>query len=215
MISTRAAGPASARLLARRHSRVLIRLAWVLPACLAFAPATPVAQEASHKRVLILHSFGVNFAPFDEFASGLRRELTQLSLTPIELFEASVEAARFAETNAEDPLAGYLNALFPESGIDLVVSIGGPAARFCLTHREHLFPFTPLLTAGLERRLLAEAAPPTHAASATVAIDFPAVIDNILHVLPDTTDVIVVMGGSSIEKLWVEELYVPKSRPNE
>lgn len=163
------------------------------------------AAQETHKRVLILYSFGPNFAPFDAFASGLRKELAHLSPTPVEFFEASLETARFAKTNSDDPLADYLSAFFQESGIDLVVSIGGPAARFCRAHREHLFPSTPLLTAGLERRVLDEAAPPTRAASVTVALDFPAAIDHILNLLPDTTDVIVVMGGSAHEKLWVEE----------
>jgi signal transduction histidine kinase len=206
MMSTRSSGPADAPRLARRPSRVSIRWAGVFLAGFALGATTLDAQEASHKRVLFLHSFGPNFAPFDEFAFRLQTDLARLSPTPVEFFEASLETARFARTNTEDPLADYLNALFQESGIDLVVSIGGPAGRFCLTYRERLFPSTPLLTAGLERRWLGEAAPPTHAASITVALDFPAVIDSILHVLPNTTDIVVVMGGSSLDKFWVEEM---------
>jgi signal transduction histidine kinase len=164
------------------------------------------AAQETHKRVLILYSFGPNYAPFDAYASGLRKEMARLSPKPVEFFEASLETARFARTNSDDALADYLSALFRDSSIDLVVSIGGPAALFCRAHREHLFPSTPLLTAALERRLLAKAAPSKGAASVTVERDFPALIEHILSLLPDTTDIFVVMGGSSSEKIWVEEL---------
>ena len=39
-----------------------------------------------------------------------------------------------------------------------------------------------------------------------VAINFPAVIENILHVLPDTKTVAVVIGNSPVERLWLEDL---------
>ena len=93
----------------------------------------------------MLFSYGPNFSPFEEFVSGLRKGLTRLSPTPVEFFEASLETARFPETRTEAPLADYLSALFDESGIDVVISIGGPAARFCLTYRSRLFPSVPLL----------------------------------------------------------------------
>jgi hypothetical protein len=107
--------------------------------------------------VLIVHSFGPNFAPFDEFASGLKRELARISPAPVEYFEASIETARFGGNRTEAPLAAYLSALFAERGIDLVVSVGGPAARFCVTQRERLFPETPLLIAGIETRIVPDA----------------------------------------------------------
>jgi signal transduction histidine kinase len=175
-------------------------LAWAL------APSAVVAQEESHERVLLVYSFGSDFAPWDDFALGLRRELTRLSPRPVEFFEASLETARFAGTSTEAPLANYLDALFRESGIDLVVTIGAPAARFCVTYRERLFPSTPLLVAGVDERVLSMMPPRAKQAVISVALDLPGAIENILEVLPDTTDVIVIMGSSPLEKLWVEEL---------
>lgn len=180
---------------------------WVLVASVVLAgPGNVQATQEAPKQVLLLHSFGTNYSPFGEVALGFQRQLARLSSEPVEFFEASLETARFARTNAEAPLADYLSALFQESGVDLVVSIGGPAGRFAATHRERLFPGTPLLTAGLERRLLEDVPPMPYTASITLAVDFVSVIEHILHVLPDTTDIVVVMGGSAHEKFWVEEL---------
>jgi signal transduction histidine kinase len=173
---------------------------------LTLGPGHLSAEPESHRRVLLVYSFGAHFAPFDEFATELKRELTRISPKPVEFFEASLETARFPETRTESALADYLQALFQESGIDLVISIGGPAARFCFGHRDKLFPTTPLLMAGLEARVLPTAPRRPDAASIAVALDIPAAIEHILHVLPDTADIAVVMGGSSLDRLWVAGL---------
>ena len=124
-----------------RRLKVLRAPSWALAlmAGCVLVPSSASAQEVSHDRVLILYSLGPNFAPWDQFASELKDELKQLSPKPLEFFEASLETARFAETNTEAPLSEYLSALFAESGIDLVVSIGGPAARFCVRRAARVF----------------------------------------------------------------------------
>ncbi len=154
---------------------------------------------------MILHSYGTNFAPFDAFTSGLREEMTRLSPRPLEYFEASLETARFVETSTEGPLAEYLNALFQETGIDLVITVGGPAARFAHARRERLFPNKPLLMTGLAARLVEDMGPIALATARTVSFDLPAVADNILRVLPETKEILVVLGQSSMGSFWVQE----------
>jgi len=53
------------------------------------------AESGQVKRVLILHSFGRDFAPFNATSSGFRTELARQSAAPIEFLEASLETARF------------------------------------------------------------------------------------------------------------------------
>jgi signal transduction histidine kinase len=89
--------------------------------------------------------------------------------------------------------------------MDLLVSVGGPAARFCIREREHLFPSVPLLASGVERRVVTSLAPATDMSVAAFALDNGAAIENILQVLPGTTDIAVVLGGSHLSKLWLEE----------
>lgn len=179
--------------------------AWVPLVYLLFNPAASEAPEASHHRVLMLYSFGSSFSPFDEFGTGFRQELTRLSPAPVEFFEASLETTLLSEPLAEDLLASYLSLLYQDTGIDLVVSVGGAAARFSFTHRDRLFPSTPLLVTAFERRLLAPPVSRSHTASSTVAIDIPGAIDHILNVLPATNQIIIVLGDTSVERYWVAE----------
>jgi hypothetical protein len=85
------------------------------------------------KRVLILHSFGRDFAPFNAVSSAFRTELAQQSTTPVEFLEASLETARFAEGGSEGPFVEYLRALFAERSPDLLVPFAAPAMNFLTT----------------------------------------------------------------------------------
>jgi hypothetical protein len=56
---------------------------------------------------------------------------------------------RFSDENAELAFAEYLLALYANRPLDLIISIGAPAAGFIQWHRKQLFPITPMLfTAG-------------------------------------------------------------------
>ncbi|MGH9388684.1 MAG: ATPase, partial [Vicinamibacteria bacterium] len=77
--------------------------------------------------MLILHSFGRDFGPNSDVASSFETELARLYPGTVEFYEASLETARFAETTNETPLVGYLDSLFAEQPMDLLVSVGGPA----------------------------------------------------------------------------------------
>ncbi len=170
----------------RRGARS-VATACLFAGALALSPAeAQEPEEKPHKRVLILHSLGRNFSPFVEFASGFQRELSRRAPTPVEFFEASLDSARFTDPSSEGPFVEYLSALFRDHPLDLVVSIGGAAGRFCLVHREALFSSTPVLTTGLEKRELNGAPPGARAATVSVVLDLPAQIENILRVLPET-----------------------------
>jgi signal transduction histidine kinase len=183
----------------------MIRACGVLLLGFAIVPATESPAQQLHKRVFLLHSFGSDFGPYNEVTSRFQTELARLWPGTVEFYEASLETARFAEISSEAPIVGYLEALFSEQSIDLMVSIGGPAARFCLRQREHLFPSTPYLAAGVDKRWVEELSKARAETAATVTLDLPAVIENILSVLPDTKDIYVVLGDSPLSRLWVVE----------
>src|SRR5206468_3807031 len=110
------------------------------------------AAPAEIRRVLIISSFGSRFAPFDRFAAVLRSEIVRESTGPVEFLEAPLESARFEEAGEEGPFTEYLGALVANRPLDLVVTVGGPAAGLVARHRETLFASVPTLIMGLDRR---------------------------------------------------------------
>src|SRR6516164_9551421 len=112
------------------------------------------ADAAALDRILLLHSFGPDFSPWNTITPPFREELRKQSPHPIDLYEASLQAERFGESPApeEGPLIDYLNALVPARDLRLIVAMGAPATRFVLRNRSRLFPSSPLLIASSDVR---------------------------------------------------------------
>lgn len=175
-------------------------LAWAL---IFVALATSVVF-AGPRRVLILHSFGRDFAPFDTMSSTFRTELARQSPEPVEFYEASIETARFAEIGNDRQLMDYLQTLFEGRRLDLILTVAEPATLFCIRHRAEFFPDTPLL-ANVDHRQIPLVTATTNATISPVYVKIPVLIENILQVLPDTTNVVMVLGASPFERYWADQ----------
>jgi hypothetical protein len=163
------------------------------------------AASAAPKRVLLLHSFGLDARPWSEYSSDIRTELFRKFPHDIDLFEATLETARLPGDVDDGPFADYLAALFKTRPLDLVITVAIPASRFVQRQRQRLFPATPHLIAGSEQRSYVN---PTDANGTAVltAIDFLAVVKNILQVLPATERIAVVLGASPLERYWQQQI---------
>lgn len=164
------------------------------------------AAVSEPERVLLLHSFGREFAPWNEYAGTIREELVPQSKEPIDIFEASLASARSSDL-VEGPFIEYLRARFSRRQLDLVSPIGAPAVNFVLEHRSQLFPSVPAVHTGLEQRRVPLDALTANDAVVAVAKDLNGAIGSILPLLPDTTGIAVVIGNSPIEKFWLEETH--------
>ena len=168
--------------------------------------AGQVALAAEHKRVMLLHSFGQDFKPWSEYAKDIRAELKRQSPWPLDIIENSLVTARFSDENPEAPFAEYLSALFANRPLDVIVSIGAPAADFVQRHRRRLFPTTPMVLTAVDQRRVQYSNLTGNDVAVAVNINYLSAFENILQVLPDTKDVIVVVGSSPIEKFWKEAI---------
>jgi signal transduction histidine kinase len=179
---------------------------WIVVSIVLLLYATVSAAASEPKRVLILDSFGRDFAPWNEYATDIRAELLRQSPEPIDLYEASLATARFAGNQQEGPFVDYLRTLFAGHQLDIVITIGAPAAGFIQRYRRQLFPSTSMLYTAVEQRRVPLADLTENDTAVAIAIDFSGAIDNILRVLPKTNNIVVVIGSSPIEKYWLEQI---------
>jgi hypothetical protein len=168
--------------------------------------ALPLSVTAEPRQVLLLHSFEREFAPFDAFAGNFRTELSKNSPVPVDFYEVSLQLARSNEKPPEGPILDYMHAMFANRRLDLVVPIGGPAVQFAQKNRQKLFPSTPMLIAAVDQRLVNMAALRPNDAVVSVLTDPSLVIDTILQILPQTTNVDVLIGSSQLETFWHDEI---------
>ena len=170
---------------------------------LFFAAITTAMGEP--KRILVLHSVGRDFSPWAELARSFRAEVDQKSLEPIDFYEASLSSERLSANKDEGALSNYLQALFAERRLDLVVSIGAPAATFLQSNRTTLFPSIPMLLTGVEQRRVSFGKLTANDTVVAFSNDIAGVVKNILSVLPDTRTVAVVIGNSPLENYWMQQ----------
>ena len=170
---------------------------------LLFAMAGEAFSEP--KRVLILHPFGRDFVPWSQYGKTFREELLRQSPEGIDLYETSLVSARSGDIE-EGPFVEYLRALFVKRQPGLVVAISSPAIGFIQKHREQLFPSVPAVYMGLDQRRISRIALTRRDALVLTDVDFNLIVENILKVLPNTTNIAVVLGNSPNEQYWSEQI---------
>jgi signal transduction histidine kinase/ABC-type uncharacterized transport system substrate-binding protein len=170
--------------------------------CVVQSLVCPAALAVEPKQVLLLHSFGRDFKPWSEYARTIRMELNQQSPWPLDITEHSLVTARSPDEDPEVPFVDYLRALFAKRSPNIIVSIGAPAAAFVQRHRQQLFATTPMVFTAVDQRRVQYSSLTANDAVVAVRINYLAAVENILQVLPDTKDVLVVVGVSPIEKFW-------------
>ena len=164
------------------------------------------ASAAPAHHVFVLHSFGRGIEPFDTFADSFRTVLTEESPEPIELHEISLETALLPGTEVEGPFVDYLRAFDAQRKIDLVVTIGGPAARFVQRNRSRIFAATPLLMAAVDQRHLVPGLLTPLDAQCPLKIDLGVEFGHIFRVRPSTRELVLVLGASPLERFWADEM---------
>ena len=189
----------------RKSLAARVRRSWVRLGAMLLALTALGASAATPKRVLILDSFGRDVAPFSVGVSAFRSTLARELGEPVDIYEAPLDMARFATPGFEEPLMDFLEHRFAGSPVDLVVSVGAPAVRFAEQYRYRLFGETPIVYMGVEPRGMPPGALKTNATLVTQKVDLPGMIEDILQLRPDTTNIVVVIGSSPLEKFWGEE----------
>ena len=107
----------------------------------------------------------------------------------------------------EQAIVDYLLAMYAaRPAPDLIVAFGGPATVFARKHHHQLFPGAPLLIAAADQRYLRDAPLGENETAVAVDNDIPQVVAEILQLLPETTQVFVVLGAGQLGTLWCGEL---------
>src|SRR5580765_1728558 len=112
------------------------------------------AQEQRPRRVLMVHSFGSSAPPFTTHSTAFESTIKKELGTTVDLDEVSLDMARYAQPDMEEAFAEFLVKRLSEWQPDVVVPIGSPAGRFVAKFRDKLFPHTPVIYTGMDRRTL-------------------------------------------------------------
>jgi signal transduction histidine kinase len=178
------------------------RLAHVVLTGLLLIAAAPSAAEPVARQVLVLQSFDRGNMILDHFTANFRVELDKQVGHPVNLLQVVVGPTGFVAA-PEPATVDFIRSLYADrANPDLIVAVAGPASAFARRHRAQLFPDAPLLFAAVDERYLG-AEPLGENETATTAInDFSRVVDEILQLRPQTTQVFMVTGNGVLGHFW-------------
>src|SRR5438046_6865786 len=180
--------------------RVVRRPRMACPLMAVFVVLTVVCAAGSEpKRVLVVHSFGSVAPPFTTHSVAFETELVEKMGERVDLDEVSLDMARYADPNLQEALVEYLQKRQAHWQPDLVVPIGSPAGAFVEQYRDRLFPKTPILYTGMDRRRLPPDALDINAAFIGENFDLPGFVEDILQIATATKNIEVVIGASQVE----------------
>jgi PAS domain S-box-containing protein len=173
----------------------LILLTFLAPCLLAVNP----------KRIIILNPGGTDVEPYCSLDSAFRITLKNALASSVDIYDIPLNLARFSGSEGERPLVEFLEALSKDQPVDLIVPLGVPGLQFLVRHRDRLFPDAPVLALGLEPRFVPPGFLQTNATFVTQRVDLVGIIEDILQMQPQTTEIAVVFGSSPTENRWAEE----------
>jgi signal transduction histidine kinase len=163
------------------------------------------AQPVIHQ-VLVLQSFDRGNTAVDQFTTSFRVELDQRVEGPVNVVQIVVGPTGFVSA-PEQAMVDYIRSTFlNRPNPDLIVTIAGPAAVFARKYRQQLFPETPVLFASVDQKYLRDAPLGDNETAVAVVNDYPRVIENVLQLLPQTRQVVMVVGSGPVGQFWRREL---------
>lgn len=163
-------------------------------------------QRSTVKQVLVLQSVNRGNLTLDRFTGVFRIGLDQHVASPVNFVQVVVGPTGFVGARAS-VIVHYIQSLYADRAPpDLVVTVGGPAALFARNHRQQLFPATPLLFGAMDQRYLRDSPLGENETAVAVVNDLPALIDDILRVLPETRQIFMVTGSGAIGRFMRPEL---------
>jgi signal transduction histidine kinase len=166
--------------------------------------ATVAAQPV--RQVLVLQSFHRGNMVLDSFTTNFHVELDHRAGQPVNFVQVIV-GPRGSVGAPEQVVVDFILSTFAEgSKPDLIVAVAGPASIFARKYRKVLFPNTPLLFAAVDQRYLGDAPLGENETAVASANDFPRLVEEILQVLPQTREVVMVLGSGQIGRFWHREL---------
>ena len=174
--------------------------------CLIATDGVDAADETEPaKRVLMVHSFGSSAPPFTTHSTAFETTLTQEMGKRVDLDQVSLDMARYAQPDMEEAFVEFLLKRLAKWQPDLVVPIGSPAGRFVVKFRDRLFPGTPVIYTGMDRRTVPPDAITKNATFVGEDFKLAGLVEDILQLTPDTTNIEVILGATPLERYWTIE----------
>ena len=183
---------------------LLLVLILTLPV-LSPSAVSHAAGSEGHKNVLVIYDEQTELPGLAILDRSLRSTLTSGSSDKIDFYSESMDLSRFHEEGYYQFLRDYYRQKYSQKKIDVVVAAMGPALDFSLAFRDEIFPGTPIVFCGIDRREIERRNLGPNVTGVLVQREFKGTLDLALRLQPATQRVVFIAGTSSFDKQLTEQ----------
>ena len=145
----------------------------------------PFSSGASEtRRVVLLYDERTDLPGLAILDAGLVQSLTSGPAGSVDVYREAMDLSRFGSDTHLQLLRDYLRAKYAAKKIDVVVAAMGPALDFLLSQGDPVFPGTPIVFCGIDRREIEGRALPSHVTGVLVKREFSPTLEVALRSTP-------------------------------
>ncbi len=176
----------------------------ILTSFLAGCAATAVAQT-QHKSVLILYDENKDFPGLILLDQKLTSTLRTGTTGQVDIYSEYMDLSRFPYEDHSKRLRDFYQQKYEGKKIDLIVAVMGPAFNFMLQYGSELFPGTPIVFCGIDKREIEGRNLGPNVTGVLVKRAFKPTLELALRLQPDVRRVMFIKGTSDFSKYWGEQ----------
>jgi hypothetical protein len=165
---------------------------------MSIAGCLPVLAATRH--VVLLFDERVELPGLSLLDAELVNTLRSNSTEPIEIYREVMDLSRFGSNAYKALLRDFFRTKYADKKIDVAVAVMAPAFDFLSAYGELVFPGTPIVFCGLDRRQLGTRSLPLNVYGVLVEREFAPTVELALHIHPTTKRFVVVAGTSEFDK---------------
>jgi PAS domain S-box-containing protein len=182
----------------RRMTRLVGLAVFVYLAGASFA-------SAQARRVVVLYDERTELPGMTDLDSNLVQTLTRGFQAPLEVFREAMDLSRFGSPEYILALRDHLLAKYAGKRIDVAIAVNGPALDFLLAHGGVVFPGTPVVFLGVDRRELGSRSLPPHVTGILFRRAFLPTAELALRLHPGVRRIVMVGGTGDFDSRLIEQ----------
>ena len=151
------------------------------------------------RRVVLLYDERTQLPGLAALDARLTQVLTS-GLPDLEVYREAMDLSRFQSDTYPTQLKDFLRAKYAGKHIDVVIAAMGPALDFMLAHGSEVFPGSPIVFCGIDRRELGDRKLPSNVTGVLLKREFAPTLALALALHPRTRRVEFVAGSSEFDQ---------------
>jgi signal transduction histidine kinase len=170
----------------------------VISILMTITGCSPVSAATRH--IVLLFDERVELPGLSLLEAEFVHTLRSNSAEPIEVYREAMDLSRFSSDAYKALLQEFLRAKYADKKIDVAVAIMAPAFDFLTMYGDLIFPGTPIVFCGLDRRQLGTRSLPPNMYGVLIKREFAPTLELALRLHPATERVVVVSGTSDFDE---------------